>query len=72
MMEKIREFWSTMDEECTVTKLDGLLAVLVAALFGCVTGMLLSSRSAKTYGCGNGCHHYHASLDGESEEDEDE
>lgn len=71
MMEKIKHYGNALSETVTLTKLDGLLAVLVAALAGCVIGMLVSPRSIKTFGCGNGCHHYYASLDGEDEEDED-
>lgn len=69
MMEKIKNYLSTLSETITVTKLDGLLAVLAAVMFGCIVGMLISPRTTKTIGCGNGCTRYLCREEDECEEE---
>ena len=53
-MKKIKEFFTDMTETVSVTKLDGVLMVAIAALSGVILGMLISPRKNAKYGCGNG------------------
>lgn len=52
-MKKWKEFWTTLPEAVTVTKLDGILIVAISALVGVIIGMLCSPRKYISIGCGN-------------------
>ena len=54
-MKKIKEFWATLPENITVTRLDGILIAAICTLAGVIVGMLCSPRKELTVGCGNGC-----------------
>lgn len=68
-MERMKNYLSMLSESITVTKLDGLLAVLTALLAGCVIGMVISPRKNQTFGCGNGCHRHFYREEDECEEE---
>lgn len=70
IVEKLRNFCKTLSESITMTKMDGLLTVIVAALAGCIVGMLISPRRNQTIGCGNGCQSNFYEGDDEWEEEE--
>lgn len=53
-MKKIKEFWNTLPETVSVTKIDGILMLLIALLSGIIAGMLCSPRKNARYGCENG------------------
>lgn len=78
-MKKWKEAWLSLSETVTVTKLDGLLTVAVAALAGIIVGMLCSPRKNVKFGCNNGNHTENHFCEDEdfwdedfTEEDEDE
>lgn len=53
-MKKLKEFWSTLPENVTFTRLDGFLIIAISVLAGVIIGMLCSPRKSITAGCGNG------------------
>lgn len=57
-MKKIKEFWATLPETVTVTRLDGILIVTICALAGVIIGMLCSPRKVISIGCGNEANEY--------------
>ena len=69
ILEKLRNFCKTLSESITMTKMDGLLTVIAAALAGCIVGMLISPRRNQTIGCGNGCQSNFYEGDDELEEE---
>lgn len=71
-MKKIREFFATIHEQITITKLDGVLIVAVSALAGIVLGMLCSPKKNMIIGSQNGNNSgNHELWDDELFEDED-
>ena len=64
-MKKLKEFWKTMPETVTVTRLDGLLIVTICALAGVIIGMLCSPRKVISIGCGNEANEIHGLGDSE-------
>ena len=68
-MKKLKEFWKTLPETVTVTRLDGILIVTICALAGVIIGMLCSPRKTISIGCGNEANEIHG-LGGEDVSDE--
>ncbi len=50
-MKKIKAYMSTLSENIEMTKKDKLVLAVMAAMAGCLVGMLISPR--KTICCGN-------------------
>lgn len=53
MMKKCKEFFGTLSETLTVTKLDGILIVAISALAGVIVGTLCSPRKNTVWNNGN-------------------
>lgn len=69
-MKKMKEFWKTLPETVTVTRLDGVLIVTISALVGVIIGMLCSPRKTISIGCGNEANEFNGTgdLDDQAEE----
>ncbi|MCM1105581.1 MAG: hypothetical protein NC355_01430 [Blautia sp.] len=67
-MKKIREYGETMSEIISITRKEQTLLLIIAALAGCVLGMLISPRRLLCCGNGNGASHYYGAEDMEDEE----
>ncbi|MCM1282027.1 MAG: hypothetical protein NC180_05035 [Muribaculaceae bacterium] len=67
-MKKIREYGETMSEIISITRKEQTLLLVIAALAGCVLGMLVSPRKSICCGNGNGAHHHYGVEDMEEEE----
>ena len=53
-MKKLKEFWNTLPNPITISRLDGVLIITISALAGIIVGMICSPRKNAKYGCGNG------------------
>ena len=52
-MKKCREFFATLSDTVTITKLDGVLMLAISALAGVIVGMLCSPRKNTIWNNGN-------------------
>ena len=55
-MKKLKEYWLTLPETVTVTRLDGILIVIISALIGVIIGMLFSPKKYISIGCNKKVH----------------
>lgn len=69
-MKKMRNFFDSLSESVTITKKDQLFMILIAALAGCIFGMLFSPRRNQAIVCGNGNKNNCTESSEESEEKE--
>lgn len=67
-MKKLKELWNSVPDPVSVTRLDGMLIILVSLLTGVIVGMLCSPRKNAKYGCGNGNTTIHNWADEKDEE----
>lgn len=72
MVKKLKDFFESLSETVTITKLDGLLIVTIGALAGIILGMLCSPRKNQRFGCNNGNTTVNNWGEGELEEFDDE
>lgn len=52
-MKKLKDYFATLSETVIVTKLDGMLLVIIGALAGVIVGMLCSPRKYTKWYNGN-------------------
>ncbi len=71
MMNKIKTYWDSLSETIVLTKKEHCLLLTVAALLGCIIGMLVSPRRDICCGKGNGANHYYGTA-GEDDMDTEE
>ena len=69
-MKKMKEFWRTLPETDTVTRLDGILIVTICALAGVIVGMLCSPRKVISIGCGNEANEFNGMGNSEDQVEE--
>lgn len=67
-MKKMKNYLESMSEEISITRCDQTLLLIIAALAGCIVGMLISPRKSICCGNGNGTQNYY----GEDEFDEED
>lgn len=66
-MKKLKAYLETMSETVSLTKREQTLMLALAALAGCVLGMLISPRKSLCCGNSNGTQNYYGSWDDEPE-----
>lgn len=70
-MKKLKEYMSTLSENVEMTKKEKLMVIVLAALAGCLLGMLISPRKNICCGNGNGNQNYYPDSWDEEEPEEE-
>lgn len=69
-MEKLRTYVNSLSETISMTRKENVLMLMVAALLGCVIGMLVSPRKTVSCGNGNGTQNYYGASEADDSDEE--